>query len=251
MTVSSAPAFDEVLEAVRDVEGWLTPGQARLLWDRVTELGAGARAVEIGSFRGRSLIVLARGAAEGVELVAIDPHAGNDRGPQEIDGYGAQAAEDHVVFWDNLRRAGVAGRIRHLRMFSHAALTEVDGAIDLLYVDGAHRFAPARDDIRRWGARVAPGGTLLVHDAFSSLGVTAALAVTLLGGRQFRYLGRVGSLVHYRRERLAGRARAANAARQAAQLPWFVRNLLVKTLITVRLAPLTRVLGHDPRVWPH
>ena len=42
------------------------------------------RIVEIGSFRGRSTIVLRRAAAPGVELVAIDPHGGGDRGPQEI-----------------------------------------------------------------------------------------------------------------------------------------------------------------------
>ena len=43
------------------------------------------RIVEIGSFRGRSMIVLASAAAPGVELVAIDPHGGSDRGPQEIE----------------------------------------------------------------------------------------------------------------------------------------------------------------------
>ena len=47
---------------------------------------AGEQIVEIGSFRGRSTIVLASGAPDGVAVVAIDPHAGNDRGPQEIDG---------------------------------------------------------------------------------------------------------------------------------------------------------------------
>ena len=35
---------------------------------------------------------------------------------------------------------------------------EVAGQIALLYVDGAHRFGPAREDIARWGARVRPGG---------------------------------------------------------------------------------------------
>ena len=88
---------------------------------------------------------------------------------------------------------GVADRVRHLRKFSSDALGDVQGSIDLLYVDGAHRFAPAREDIVRWGACVPVGGQMLVHDAFSSIGVTLALLTsTVLDGR-WRYLGRAGS----------------------------------------------------------
>ena len=75
----------------------------------------GERIVEIGSFRGRSTIVLASAAPEGVEVVAIDPHAGNDRGPQEIDGFAGEAGEDHRRFLANLAAAGVAERVRHVR----------------------------------------------------------------------------------------------------------------------------------------
>ena len=70
-------------------------GGSRGMWN----LRPGARIVEIGSFRGRSAIVLARAAPEGAEVVAIDPHLGSDRGPQEI-------AEDRA-----LGEAGVAGAV--------------------------------------------------------------------------------------------------------------------------------------------
>ena len=74
----------------------------------------------------------------------------------------------------------------------------VDGPIDVLYVDGAHRYGPARADLRDWGARVQAGGTLLVHDAFSSVGVTLAILRELVAGRRFRYVGRTRSLAEYR-----------------------------------------------------
>ncbi len=115
-----------VMETVADVDGWMTPGQASTLYDAATRCPAGGLIVEIGSFRGRSTIVLASAAAPGVEIVAIDPHAGNDRGPQEFDGFEDEAADDHQVFLDNLQRAGVADRVRHLRMFSDAALAHID-----------------------------------------------------------------------------------------------------------------------------
>src|SRR5262245_54249429 len=91
------------------VEGWLTLAQAQRLHDAAAAVAPTGRIVEIGSFRGRSTIALALGAAEGVEVVAIDPHAGNDRGPREIEGFEAEAASDNEAFHANLARAGVAG----------------------------------------------------------------------------------------------------------------------------------------------
>lgn len=221
------------------VEGWLTAAQAAVLAEAGRRVGAPGLIVEIGSFRGRSTIELARAAPAGVDVVAIDPHLGSDRGPQEIAARPALGEEDHDAFHANLAAAGVEERVRHVRLRSQEALGAVPGEIDLLYVDGAHRLAPARADLRDWGARVRPGGTLLVHDAFSSIGVTLALLSTLLGRRGWTYRGRTGSLARY--ERVPGRS----ALRQLAQLPWFARNVALKILIAAR------VPGFRGRPWPY
>lgn len=248
----SLRSFDLTLAAVADVEGWMSPDQARRLYDAAADTPEGGRIVEIGSFRGRSTIVLASAAGDGVEVVAIDPHAGNDRGPQEIDGFAAEAADDHEVFLANLAAAGVAERVTHVRRFSDAAHADVVGVVDTLYIDGAHRYAPARADIRDWGGRVAPGGTMLIHDSFSSVGVTLAILRELVFGSRFRYVGRARSLTEYRADLAPGAlARAANAARQLAVLPWFAKNLLVKVLITAKMGGLlARVSGRQPE-WPY
>ncbi len=230
------------------VEGWLTDDQAARLREAAAR---GRRIVEIGSYRGRSTIVLAGAAPPGAEVVAIDPHAGNDRGPRQWRGTAGEGEADHEAFRANLARAGVAERVRHVRLPSQAALDAVEGDVDLVYVDGAHRFAPAAADIREWGGRVAPGGTLMIHDAYSSVGVTLAIARHLLAGRRFRYAGRSGSLVEYRREDLGPRARVAGAARQLAPLPWFARNLAVKAAIVARMPWLARALGHRSGPWPY
>lgn len=198
------------------------------------------------------MIVLASAAEAGVDLVAIDPHAGNDRGPHEFEGFEEQAADDHDVFIANLEAAGIRDKVRHVRKFSHDALEDVPGEIDLLYIDGAHRFKPALDDIRRWSAKVRPGGDLLIHDSFSSVGVTGAIAVSLLASDGWRYLGRSESMTHYRKEPLTTRERVRNVGRQAASLPYFVRNLIIKALILAKLGFLTQPLfKHDPATWPH
>ncbi|HEX7165776.1 MAG TPA: class I SAM-dependent methyltransferase [Acidimicrobiales bacterium] len=244
--------FASLWAAIADVEGWLTEAQARRLHDRARVLRPGQRIVEIGSYRGRSAIVLASSAPEGVEVVAIDPHAGNDRGPREIHGTHDEGQADNDAFWQNLRSAGVADRVTHVRKPSDAAHGDVAGEIDLLYVDGAHRYAPALGDIRRWGARVAPGGTMLVHDSFNSVGVTGAQLRALVFGREFRYAGRSTSMSEYRREPVAGRERVANAGRQLAQLGYFAQSIAIKVALVARQPAVARALGHrGDAPWPY
>lgn len=195
--------------------------------------------------------MLALSAPQAAEVVAIDPHAGNDRGPQQWEGFADEASLDNKAFEANLEAAGVRGRVRHVRAFSDAALGDVNGPIELLYIDGAHRYKPARADIEAWGGRIPVGGTMLIHDAFSSVGVTLAIARTLFFSSRFVYVGRSRSMVEYRADRCRGTARWRSTGRQLAQLPWFVRNLVIKALMTVRLGALTRVLGHDGETWPY
>lgn len=241
--LGTGPDLATALDRVADVEGWMSPGQGATLYDAASRCPAGGLIVEIGSFRGRSTIVLATAADPSVRIVAIDPHAGNDRGPQEIDGFEDAAADDHAAFTTNLARAGVAGRVEHVRAFSDAALHLVEGDLDVLYVDGAHRYGPALADIRAWGDRVRDGGTMLIHDSFSSIGVTLAILRSLVVGRRFRYVGRARSMTIYRADLpSSSTSRARNAGRQLAQLPWFVKNVASKILISTKLVR---------REWPY
>jgi predicted O-methyltransferase YrrM len=248
----STRAYDDIAESVAAIEGWMTPDQGRRLFAAAARCQPGGRIVEIGSFRGKSTIVLARAAPDGVEVVAIDPHAGNDRGPQEFVGFEDEAADDHAVFNANLAEAGVAGRVRHVRAFSDAAHGEVADPIDVLYIDGAHRFGPARRDIAEWGRRVADGGTLLIHDSFSSIGVTLAILRELSAGRRFRYVGRSRTLAEYRADLAGGaRGRGVNLLRQLAQLPWFAKNVALKVALSIGLGKVLRRLGRQPPEWPY
>ena len=247
---SGQRSFEEVFGSIEQVQGWMTRAQAQRLWAAAARLGGSGRIVEIGSYHGRSAIILASAAPPGVQVFAIDPHGGNDRGPQQLEGEFEDGQRDHEIFLRNLADAGVAPRVRHVRKPSQNATGDIPGLLEVVYIDGAHRFQPARADIVRWGEKVTPGGTLLIHDSFSSLGVTLALLVTLVFGADFRYVGRSGSMVEYRREPVTGAARLASAARQLAQLPYFARNMLFKVLIVMHLGRVTRWLGGNGE-WPY
>jgi hypothetical protein len=242
--------FQDTWATVADVQGWMTRAQAGRLWDRSSALVTGDQIVEIGSFHGRSAIVLAAAAPEGVAITTIDPHAGNDRGPQEFEGFVDEAEQDHQRFLANLEAAGVRHRITHLREFSDRAHGGVEGELALLYIDGAHRFTPARADLVSWGARVRPGGTMLVHDSFSSVGVTLALLTTTMVSGRWAWRGRSGSMAEFERRDLGAGERLANIGAHVAQLPWFVRNVIIKGLLLARLRGIARLLGSDGN-WPY
>lgn len=251
-TTAQRPSLAEILRRVESVRGWMSPDQAAVLHRAAIDCPANGTIVEIGSFQGRSTIVLALSAPLGVDIVAIDPHAGNDRGPQELDGFEYQAADDHEIFLANLTAAGVADRVRYVRAFSDAAHAEVTAPIDVLYIDGAHRYAPAARDIEQWGRRLGDDANLLIHDSFSSIGVTAAILRHLLVGRRFRYVARARSLAIFRADLGPSvGARMTNALHVLRQLPWFVKNVGLKVLLSLGLGKLLTRLGRTVPEWPY
>lgn len=238
--------WESTWDLVHGWQGWMRESQGKALWNAAERVPAGGQIVEIGSFQGKSAAVLGRSADPSVTVVAIDPHAGNDRGPGEWDGAAEDGQSDHEAFKANLAAAGVADRITHVREFSNLASEMVDGPIDFLYVDGAHGYGPASDDIVRWGGRVVVGGEMYIHDVYNSLWVTLAVLRHLAISRRWRYIGRARSLAMYERVDLGPSGVARNLVVHLASLPWFVRNAFVRLLRTLRLEALARPLGHVP-----
>ena len=73
----------------------------------------------------------------------------------------------------------------------------------------------------------------------------------LFGSSQFRYVGRSGSLAEWHREPLGGVERLRNLVRQAAGLPYFVRNAFIKVALVAKQPRIARLFGHDTGHWPY
>ncbi|HEX4226238.1 MAG TPA: class I SAM-dependent methyltransferase [Pseudonocardiaceae bacterium] len=233
-----ADDFESAWQLADSVSGWLTRAQGQLLWAAALRLPPGALAVEIGSHQGRSTIVLGAAArVVDVRLAAIDPF---------VDGAMFGGAATRQRFEDNIRSAGLTEVVELTVGYSTRLRGNWNQPIALLYVDGKHDYWTFTDDLR-WSAHMAAGGDILVHDCFSSVGVTLGVLAKVLCGSRYRYVERAGSLARFR----LATPTVGDRVRLLAQLPWFARNVVIKTLLYCRLRGLARLLGHDSPYAPY
>lgn len=232
-----ARSFAAAFALAEPLPGWLSVDQARCLYDAAAAVPASGTVVEIGSHHGRSAVVLASALPPGARLVAVDPFPEDWR-------YGDAGTE--AAFRHNIAAAGLADAV-DLRVAPSAEVrADWSGPVDLVFVDGKHDYWSCRRDLR-WSEHVAPGGLVLVHDAFSSLGVTTGLLRELATTRTLRYTGRVGSLARLE----VGTPSRADRLRALREVPWWLRNLVLKVLLRLRLRPVVRALGHHDAADPY
>ena len=194
--LSSTP----ILELMRQVDGWMTEEEAELL------IATAARAVgrfpsshavvEVGSYCGRSTVVLASVVATlapDARVFAIDPHEGVV-GAADAGFERNQPTYDR--FRDNLVRAGVSDWVVSVRRRSY----EVDWSdpIALLMIDGLHDFDNCARDFRHFEPWLGGDGYVVFHDYGSWPGVTAFVDELEESGAYER-VKQAGSMVVLRR----------------------------------------------------
>jgi predicted O-methyltransferase YrrM len=233
-----ADGFTDAWALAEPVKGWMTQDQGIALWNAARRLDKGDVIVEIGSHQGRSTIILGSAARTvGATVVAVDPF---------VDGRLFGGASTREKFEANIRAAGLDDIVELVAGYSTKLRPDWRRAIHLLYIDGKHDYWTYTDDLK-WSAHLPEGGEILVHDCFSSIGVTLGTIAKVLFGRRYVYLDRATSLARFR----LGRPTAADRLRAAAQLPWFLRNVVIKVLLRLRLRPLARLFGHDSPYDPY
>jgi predicted O-methyltransferase YrrM len=235
------PPFLDAWRQAESVEGWLTMEQGRALFETARSVAPSQWIVEIGSHCGRSTLLLAAGKAEGVRLLAVDPFddARWGGGPHALTNFQA-----------TLGGAGLLEVVETFRGISGDASRAWDaGSVGMLFVDGAHDRASVLTDIDGWAPHLAPDARVLFHDAFSSPGVTVALLQRYLGRAGIEYLGSDGSLARLRK--VADDARFRSSLRMLMRLPWFARNLVVKTAIRRHWTWVQRLLRHHGAAYPY
>lgn len=153
-----------------DVQGWLGNKEAVFLYKAVRSIRNEApTVVEIGSFLGRSTVVLGRALHDRRrgQVFCVDPFNA-DGDCESIGKYLAikQSMDQTLknVFLENMRKCGLTEVIHVLEGYSHDLVRSWTGSIDLLFIDGDHSYSAVRDDFDSWTPFLVPGGLLVMDD---------------------------------------------------------------------------------------
>jgi predicted O-methyltransferase YrrM len=187
-----------------ELAGWLTEGEALRLFDLARGIRRpGAVAVEVGSWLGRSSVVLAKGlaSARGARLYCVDPWNGDgeDYARPEYDAIAQrQPLPLHEQFQENMRAFDVADTVRPLRGYSAEVGRDFAGVIDLLFIDANHEYDSVLEDFRVWSPQLAPDGVIAFHDSDHE-GPRAVIEQFIQGRPGWSAGQQVDSLWHARR----------------------------------------------------
>jgi predicted O-methyltransferase YrrM len=149
--------------------------------------------VEIGSFKGKSTIALARGAAAShrAKVYAIDPHR-----IQPEEGY---LEDTEAEFFANIKKGGVDEQVVPMIMTSEAAAKGWDKPVRLLWIDGDHRYEPSKLDFTLWEPYVVNGGIIAMHDTIRKKGPKRVLWEKVFRSGRFQEIAIIDNITAMRK----------------------------------------------------
>jgi MMP 1-O-methyltransferase len=248
--------IDEAWAATCTVPGYLLENEARFLGFLAACTPAKGRIVEIGSFKGRSTVMLAKVAAhyDLGQVVAIDPHNYNlsekARGGADSP---ARPASTHDDFLKSLRTADVTEQVEFHHALSKDVSTSWNEAIRLLWIDGDHTYPGAKDDFDGFAPHVNRGGVIALHDALNAFsGPIRVFVDEMLRSNQFAAAGFVHSIAWAQFRPDGGekfREKRERLARRASRLIPFVKDDIELRGLRKKLYKLHR--SRVPRKMPN
>ncbi|NIJ18771.1 putative O-methyltransferase YrrM [Sphingomonas naasensis] len=196
MTMPALLRPSEILATMRGVGGWLEDSEAELLlaaaaW--VTRGGGARTLVEIGSYQGRSTVVLGaalRALSPESRLYAIDPHQGTVGAADRRLSRGTPTFD---AFCANIEGAGVARFVEPVRSLSYEVAWS--RPIDLLFVDGLHDRLNVERDFRHFAPFLAPSAAVLFHDYASYYPGVVAFVDEIVAREGWEVAARAGSMI--------------------------------------------------------
>jgi predicted O-methyltransferase YrrM len=146
-----------VISKALNIGGWMSTGE--LLW-LATQARKFRTIVEFGSLHGRSTRALADNICEDGKIWAVDPW-GNDYIAED----GTNVKINTYVypyFLNNLVDHIEADRVIPVRGFSYSF--SLPHTVDMVFIDGDHRYETVVRDIKKALELVRPGGIISGHD---------------------------------------------------------------------------------------
>jgi predicted O-methyltransferase YrrM len=171
---STSPIEPILWKAFAETPGFMPHDEARALYAAALAGAAVGDLVEIGTYQGKSAILLAAAArAAGRMLLTVDHHRGSEEHQPGWQYHDPQLVDPAVGLIDTLplaRRAlalaGVEDSVILVVGRSGDVARLWQGSAGFVFIDGGHTDAAALTDYEGWSPKLAPGGVLAIHDVF-------------------------------------------------------------------------------------
>jgi len=152
--------IEQVKRLAGEIDGWLSDAEGELLYKLAKNVPKGQAIVEIGSWKGKSTVWMAKGTEAGQKnkVYAIDPHRRSKSHVSEGEG------DTYPIFLDNLSKAGVKDIVVPLVMTSAEAVRNWKRNVGLLWIDGCHEYEDVKHDLLVWKQYLSAGAVVALHD---------------------------------------------------------------------------------------
>lgn len=170
---------EEVRNIIKDTHALITDEEGMLLFSLPSRIPIQGAIVEIGSYKGGSAVLLAKGsrrAGRKGNVYAIDPH------------YWERAfwldkefvpTDTFRIFSENIKKAGVNDLVIPVLKTSHETVRNWKQPISLLWIDGNHDYIYVKMDFLLWEKYLINGGVIAFHDSRASTNIVSARGVPL------------------------------------------------------------------------
>lgn len=184
---------EAMVALARGLDGHLTAREVRFLTLLAAVPTAQGEVLEIGSFKGKSAIILAKSVAlaGGAGIVAVDPLTL----PSATDPGIGDASTLPATLRANLGAHNVEAGVEFHQMRSEELGRTWNRALRLLWIDGDHTYAGAKRDLETFAPFLAPGAIVAFHDTLHRFdGPVRVMCESLLASDRYGACGVCGSI---------------------------------------------------------
>jgi predicted O-methyltransferase YrrM len=161
-------------QAFAATPGFMPEDEARALYAAAAAGAEFGDLIEIGTYRGKSAILLGAAArAGGRMLLSVDHHRGSEEHQPGWEYHDPSLVDPDVGRIDTLphaRRALALAGVEENVVLVVGRSAQVarlwQGAAGFVFIDGGHTDEAAQADYAGWAPKVAVGGVLAIHDVF-------------------------------------------------------------------------------------
>jgi predicted O-methyltransferase YrrM len=152
-----------LIQEVKDkrILGWISPAESAYLYMVAKNCIGKGVILEIGCWKGKSTIFLAKGSKAGnnVKIYSVDPHTGSSE-HRKLD----PNTWTYPEFKSNIQIMNIDDIVVPIIKTSANASINWNKPIELLFIDGAHEYELVKQDFELWYPHVIKDGMVLMHD---------------------------------------------------------------------------------------